>query len=373
MSNWIRYNNLVKTFQKLKQNPELWQRYWVRERVIDAIREYFKGQGFHEAEVPLLLPAPSTEPFLEVFETELKDDQGHKWPGFLPSSPEFALKKLLSAGSGSVFTITKSFRNGEGRSSRHNPEFTILEWYRTPGNYMDVATDFEGLMRFILTFKESPRRSNHLPTNHLPTRRLLEGGSQLTYQDKKYDLSSPWEKISVAEAFAKYASVDIETMLNGSLLIAHGKRKGYQVTETTTWEEIWNQIMANEIEPKLGQNGPTILYDYPIAQAALAKKAEDSRFAERFEVFMAGLELGNCFSELTDWREQEARCKADLALRQAQGKLAFPMDNDFIDALKLGMPPTGGIAVGVDRLVALFADTPDIADTLFFPVGEMFA
>ena len=135
----------MKTFQKLKENPELWERYWVREKVIDAIRAYFKNEGFHEAEVPLLLPAPSTEPFLEVFKTELKDDQGHKWDGFLPSSPEFALKKLLSAGSGSVFSITKSFRNAEGRSSRHNPEFTILEWYRTPGDYMDVAKDFETL------------------------------------------------------------------------------------------------------------------------------------------------------------------------------------------------------------------------------------
>ena len=109
----------MKTFQKLKQKPELWKQYWVREQVIDAIRSFFKDRGFHEAEVPLLLPTPSTEPFLEVFKTELKDDQGNRWDGFLPSSPEFALKKLLSAGSGSVFTITKSFRNGEGRSSRH--------------------------------------------------------------------------------------------------------------------------------------------------------------------------------------------------------------------------------------------------------------
>ena len=140
----------MNTVQKLKQNPELWKRYWVREKVIDAIRAYFKEQGFHEAEVPLLLPTPSTEPFLEVFQTELKDDQGNKWQAFLPSSPEFALKKLLSAGSGSIFTITKSFRNGEGRSRVHNPEFSILEWYRTPGDYMSIARDFEGLMRFIL-------------------------------------------------------------------------------------------------------------------------------------------------------------------------------------------------------------------------------
>ena len=321
----------------------------MRESVIDAIRSHFKKQGFHEAEVPLLLPAPSTEPFLEVFQTELKDDQGNTWDAFLPSSPEFALKKLLSAGSGSLFCITKSFRNGEGRSSRHNPEFTILEWYRTPGDYMDVARDFEKLLLHI---------NEEKPT--------------LRYQGKDYDLSAPWERISVAEAFKKYAGIDTETMLDVVKLKAVAKQKGYQVLPETTWEEVWNQIIANEVEPQLGQRAPTILYDYPIAQAALARPAKDSRFAERFEVFMAGLELGNCFSELTDWREQEARCLADLAERRRLGRTEFPMDTDFIEALKLGMPPTGGIAVGVDRLVALFADTPSIADTLFFPASELF-
>jgi len=359
----------MKTFQKLKKNPKLWERYWVREKVIDAIRAYFKEQEFHEAEMPLLLPAPSTEPFLEVFQTELKDDQGNKWQGFLPSSPEFALKKLLAAGSGSVFTITKSFRNGEGRSSRHNPEFTILEWYRTPGDNMDIARDFEGLMRFV-SQKVRPRR---LQAGSEPTRSDLEGRNQLLeYQGREYSLKAPWEKISVAEAFQKYAGINIETMLDEKKLKEAGEKKGYQVNTKTTWEEIWNQIMANEIEPKLGLKGPTILYDYPIAQAALARPARDPRFAERFEVFMAGMELGNCFSELTEWREQEARCKADLALRQAQGKTEYPMDRDFIEALKMGMPETGGIAVGVDRLVALFADVPDIADTLFFPIAELF-
>ncbi len=331
----------------------------MRERVIDAIRAYFKGEGFHEAEVPLLLPTPSTEPFLEVFKTELKDDQGNRWDGFLPSSPEFALKKLLSAGSGSVFTITKSFRNGEGRSSRHNPEFTILEWYHASGDYWTVAEQFQDLMIHILNMVGSS-----------DGQRVSK--SAITYQGKEYSLKAPWERISVAEAFQKYAGIDTEIMLDEAKLKAVGKKKGYQVTEQTTWEEIWNQIIANEVEPQLGKNGPTILYDYPVAQAALARKARDPRFAERWEVFLAGMELGNCFSELTDWREQEARCKADLAERKRLGKTEYPMDTAFIEALKLGMPPTGGIAVGVDRLVALFADTPSIADTLFFPVEEMF-
>lgn len=353
----------MKTFQKLKQNSGLWERYWIREKVIDAIRAYFKGAGFHEVEVPLLLPTPSTEPFLEVFETELKDDQGNKWQAFLPSSPEFALKKLLCAGSESIFTITKSFRNGEGRSSRHNPEFTILEWYRTPGDYMDIAKDFEGLMIHILQTTRKLRKPENQKTRE---------SENLVYQEKEYSLSAPWERISVAEAFQKYAGINIETMLDENKLKEAGKKKGYQVNTKTTWEEIWDQILANEIEPKLGLKGPTILYDYPIAQAALARPARDPRFAERFEVFMGGLELGNCFSELTDWREQETRCRTDLQERKKLGKTNYPMDSDFIEALKMGMPETGGIAVGVDRLVSLFADVPDIADTMFFPAGEMF-
>ena len=326
---------------------------------MDTIRSHFKEQGFHEVFTPTLVPIPSIEPNLEVFKTELKDDQGNRWDGFLPSSPEFALKKLLSAGSGSVFTITKSFRNGEGRSSRHNPEFTILEWYHASGDYWTVAEQFQDLMIHILNMVGSS-----------DGQRVSK--SAITYQGKEYSLKAPWERISVAEAFQKYAGIDTEIMLDEAKLKAVGKKKGYQVTEQTTWEEIWNQIIANEVEPQLGKNGPTILYDYPVAQAALARKARDPRFAERWEVFLAGMELGNCFSELTDWREQEARCKADLAERKRLGKTEYPMDTAFIEALKLGMPPTGGIAVGVDRLVALFADTPSIADTLFFPVEEMF-
>lgn len=351
----------------------------MREAAIDAIRAYFKSHGFHEVSTPSLLPVPSTEPFLEVFQTELVDDVGHRAQAFLPSSPEFALKKLLSAGSGSVFEITKSFRNGEGHSGRHNPEFTILEWYHTPGDYMTVAADFEELMIHIYRTIRKLRDSENRKLGESDGSDTSRDGDRqrsdlcLSYQGKEYNLEAPWERISIAEAFQKYAGIDTETMLDGKKLIAYGKGKGYQVAQETTWEEMWNQIMANEIEPHLGTRGPTILYDYPVAQAALARKARDPRFAERFEVFMAGYELGNCFSELTDPDEQEARCLADLAERKKLGKTEYGMDTDFITALRLGMPETGGIAVGVDRLAAIFADVPRIQDVLFFPSEELFA
>ena len=345
----------MKTFQKLKQNPELWQAYWVRERVIDAIREYFKGRGFHEVETPLLLPVPSSEPYLEVFQTELKDDVGHTRPAFLPTSPEYALKKLLAAGSGSIFEITKSFRNGEGKSSRHNPEFTIMEWYEVGGNYMSVLAEMERLIAFIY---QKVLQSSSVPV--------------LQYQGKKYSLKTPWEKISVAEAFQKYAGIGAETMLDGQRLKEYGLQHGYQVTAETTWEEIWNQIIANEIEPHLGVRGPTVLYDYPVAQAVLSKKAKDPRFAERWELYLGGLELANCYGELTDAAEVETRFAHDMAERKRLGKTQYGVDDDFVAALKMGMPECSGIAVGIDRLAMLFADVANIDEVRFFPASELY-
>lgn len=330
----------------------------VREKVIDAIRLFFKNEGFHEVETPILVQSPGTEPYLEVFETDLVTQNFDNRKAYLLTSPELAMKKLLSAGLGSIFQICKSFRNGEGISSYHNPEFTILEWYRVEADYLDVMKDCENLFLFIL---------NELGLNK-------ESKNILTYQGVEYDLSAPWERISVSEAFEKYSGISKEEMLDLEKILKHAKEKGYQIDDQTTWEQAYNQILLNEIEPHLGSgNKPTILYDYPASQAALSKKKEsDPRFAERFEFFIGGIELGNAFSELTDAAEQEARMVEDLKLRKESGKLEYKMDKDFIEALELGMPRTGGIAVGVDRLVMLFADTDSIKNTLFFPVDDVF-
>ena len=343
-------------WRELRAHPELWQILWARESIIDGIRSYFKKEGFHEVDTPLMVPSPSTEPYLEFFKTEVKYQDGASFSAFLTSSPEFAMKKMLVAGSGSIFQICKSFRNVEGRSGRHNPEFTILEWYRTAGDYTHIMTDFEGLLLSLLRIVQKN-----------PNATMLE------YQGKSYDLLAPWERITVAEAFRTYVGVDAETLLDRDKLVAVAKSKGYQVDEKTTWEQVYNQLLLNEIEPFLGVQKPTILYEYPASQAALSrKKPEDPRFAERFEVYLAGIELGNAFTELTDANEQEARCRADLEERKALGKEPFPLDEEFISALRMGMPPTGGIAVGVDRLVMLLTNQPDIQHTVAFPADELF-
>jgi elongation factor P--(R)-beta-lysine ligase len=346
-----------KTWQRLRDEPALFNQYLVREEVMDTIRAFFKGRDYQEVFTPMLVPVPSAEANLEVFETELKTAGGLKRPGYLIMSPEHAIKKLLAAGIGKVFELSRCFRNQEEVSRAHNPEFTMLEWYHTGADYTAVMTEFEELFLKII---KSVQKTVEL--------------NKWTYQGNTYDLTPPWPRISVAEAFERYAGIEADALVDEAALKAYAKEKGFGVNKTDTWEQVFYQIFFNQVEPRLNEGcRPYFLYDYPLAQAALARpKKSDPRFAERFEVFVAGLELGNCFSELIDAREQARRFENDLAERQKQGKSVYPMDQELIEALKSGLPEVAGIAVGVDRLVMLAADVPSIAETLFFPAKELF-
>ncbi len=353
----------MKTWQKLRTHPELWERYFVREKVIMAIRTFFREQKFHEVETPFLTGSLPPESYLDVFETTILDRKRRPGRAFLPTSPEPFLKKLLVAGIGNCFSITKSFRNTEGESKTHNPEFTILEWYRVEADYRDIMKDCEELLLFINTYLLRSKRAS----GAVNTQKLI-------YQGDTVDLSAPWDKVTMTDAFKKYAGIPAEIFLSEKKLLAAAKRKGYKVEPGDDWEELFNQIFLNEIEPKLGRGKPTIMYDYPVALAALSKKKKsDRRFAERFEFYIEGLELGDAYSELTDWKEQLERFRDESKEQRRLGKLAHPIDKDFIEALKVGMPTAGGIAVGVDRLIMLFADVTNIADTLFFPAEELFS
>lgn len=337
------------TWRKLHDHPELWERYFIREKVLRTVRSFFENEKFHEIETPIIISHPPAESYLDVFETTLLDRKRRKTAAYLSTSPEVPLKKLMVAGLGNCYSITRSFRNMETQSKLHNPEFTILEWYRIGADYFDIMTDCEKLLRFIA------------------------GADTLTYLGQRIDLSAPWERITVAEAFKKYTAVNFDDFLDFEEAKKIVKHKGYTVEEGTTWEQLYNQIFLNEVEPRLGRRKPTFVYEFPAAVAALAKKKEsDPRFAERFECYIAGLELGDAYSELTDPVEQEDRFKNELQEIKRLGKTAYDYDHDFIDALKVGLPKCSGIAVGVDRLIMLLADVTDIADTLFFPASEEF-
>lgn len=355
---------------KIREGQLATDSYLMREAVVDAIRFFFKQRGFLEVETPLLVKAPGMEPYLEVFETELVGHDQTRQRAFLTTSPEYAMKKLLVAGLPRIFQICKSFRNGEDlMSSTHNPEFTILEWYRANTSYFEIMDDCENLLRYIFDYRahiQSGGKIGVVAENVNEVPRILK------YQGKELNLSLPWERITVAEAFLKYAQVGIDDLLDENSLRKIFFQKGY-LGEDASWEQMYNQIFLNEVEPFLGITTPTILYEYPTSQAALSrKKQDDQRFAERFEFYIFGKELGNAFGELTDAAEQEARLRAEYEERKLLGKKMYEIDWDFVNALKVGMPEAGGIAVGVDRLVMLFADVGAIQQTLWFPAQEVF-
>lgn len=359
----------MKTWKLLKEHPELWERYFIREKVLTAIRRFFLDRKFHEVETPYLTGSLPPESYLDIFETTLLSRDRTPTRAFLPTSPEPFIKKLLVAGIGNCFALPKSFRNTEDKSKTHNPEFTILEWYRVNADYTDIMTDCEELVLFINAYLQRTR-NDVIPGL---TRNDNKDPSILIYQGKRVDLSAPWERLTVAEAFITYAQVDLKHALERPALAKIATKKGYVVGPKDSWEELFHLIFLNEVEPKLGHGKPTIIYEYPVSLAALARtKASDPRFAERFEFYIEGLELGDAYSELTDWKEQLQRFRDEETERKRLGKIEHPTDMDFIEALKVGMPPAGGIAVGVDRLIMLFADTTDIADTLFFPMKDLF-
>lgn len=351
----------MKTWQKLHRNPTLWKRYFVRENVLRAIRTFFEGHNFHEVETPILIAHPPAESYLDVFETKLLDRNRNGTPGYLSTSPEVPLKKLMVAGLGNCYALTKSFRNMETQSMLHNPEFTILEWYRVGVDYRDIMKDCEELFVYIHSYLGRIQDNEKISAH------------ELIYQGKRIDLDAPWERLTVSEAFAKWANVDFIEFLEPNIAKMVAVKKGYSVGETTTWEEIYNQIFLNEIEPNLGKGKPTILYEFPGSMGALArKKRTDERFAERFEFYIEGLELGDCYSELTDWKEQKMRFDMEIQEIQRTGKTMYGYDEDFIEALKVGLPDCSGIAIGVDRLVMLFSNAKTIQETLLFPSDEMF-
>ncbi|OGG08610.1 EF-P lysine aminoacylase GenX [Candidatus Gottesmanbacteria bacterium RBG_16_43_7] len=353
----------MKTWQKLRAEPGLWQRYFMREQVLTAIRRFFLDRDFHEVETPLLTGSLPPESYLDIFATTLNWNDKKQIDAFLTTSPEPFLKKLLVAGIGNCFALTKSFRNSEGVSKTHNPEFTILEWYRSGADYYDIMRDCEELLIFINTYLQRSQDKN--------AHRVQS--TKVSYQGKTVDLARSWERVSIVDAFKRYAHVDLMDCLSRETLMPVTQKKGYRVTALNTWEEMFHRIFLNEIEPQLGRGKPTIIFDYPAELAALSKKkTDDPRFAERFEFYIEGLELGDAYSELTDWKEQLIRFKAEYQKRQALGKVMHPIDMDFISALKAGLPQTGGIAVGVDRLIMLFADVGDIAQTMFFPATDLF-
>lgn len=337
-------------WRRLKANPDHWQIFRLRAEIIGRIRQFFQQEGFLEVQTPILAPALIPESYLEIFETELWDKLGRKYRAFLTPSPELWHKKLLVAGAGRIFEITKSFRNTDLGGHFHNPEFTLLEWYRPGADYQTTMVDCEKLIRFV-----------------------TQGQPKITYQKKTLDLSQPFERISVIEAFQRYAQIDETVLFDPKKLKKEAKDRDYRISDQDSWEEVFNLIYLQAVEPHLGQDRPTIIYDFPAPFAPLAKTNPcDPRVKERFELYLFGVELADGYSELTDPIEQERQFQKEAGRRKRLGKKHHPIDWDFITALKEGLPACSGVALGVDRLIMILADKTEIKDVILFSGEELF-
>jgi lysyl-tRNA synthetase class 2 len=311
-----------------------------RGRILAAVRGFFAERGFVEVDTPALQVSPGLEPHLRAFATELHDpQQGQAALRYLHTSPEFAMKKLLVAGTPRIWQLAHVFRDGE-RSATHHPEFSMLEWYRTGASYRDLMEECAALVRAC---------------------QHAAGAQALSWRGYTADARGEWQRISVAEAFQKHCGLDLLATAPDPLRISPHPGDD--------WETLFFRIFLDRIEPQLGRGVPTILYDYPVSMGALARPhSDDPRLAERFEVYVCGLELANAFGELTDAAEQRARFLADQARKQQFYGLNYPIDEDFLDALEHGLPACAGIALGFDRLVMLTTGAEDIEEVLWAPV-----
>ncbi len=282
-----------------------------RARIIQDIRAFFVAKDFLEIETPHRIPANAPEPHIDAVASD-------SW--FLQTSPELAMKRLLAAGYEKLFQICRVWREGE-RGRNHLPEFTMLEWYRS-------GIDYRALMAECV---------------ELLARLVPEG--KISWQEHSIDITPVWEELSVRQAFARHASISLDEALAS---------------------DRFEEILSSEIEPNLGQHKPTLLVEYPASLAALARiKPGAPRVAERFELYIAGLELANAFSELINPVEQRTRFEKDEETRRTAGKLPCPLPEPFLAELP-AMPEAAGIALGIDRLVMLLTDSPDIADVVAF-------
>lgn len=283
-----------------------------RARIIQTIRAFFVAAGFLEVETPQRIPANAPEPHIDA-------EESAGWA--LQTSPELAMKRLLAAGSPDLFQLCRAWRANE-RGARHLPEFTLLEWYRRAADYRALMADCQALLRALC-----------------PAGRIV-------WQERSIDITTEWEVVTVADAFTRYAGLPVEQALAGGR---------------------FEEILSGEVEPCLGDSRPTFLIDYPVELGALARSSpHNPAVAERFELYVAGLELANGFSELVDPVEQRRRFTRDEQTRRASGKRAWPLPEPFLADLAT-MPDAAGIALGVDRLVMLLCNAPRIDDIVAFP------
>ena len=322
-----------------------------RAAIKSAIRAWFEGQGFIEIDAGCLQVSPGAETHLHAFKTELIGTDLSRRDLYLHTSPEFAMKKLLAAGEEKIFTFAHAFRNRE-QGALHAPEFMMLEWYRAGAPYETLFDDCAAILRLAA---ESV------------------GNSEWRFRERTCDASAEFDTVTLDQAFGEHASVTLQDTysvdgVNRDALAEAALAAGFAVRDEHSWSDIFSLVLTDAIEPKLGIERPTILCSYPTAEAALARPApEDPAVAERFELYVCGIELANGFGELTDPVAQRARFEKWMDEKQRLYGERYPIDEDFLIALE-HMPPASGCALGFDRLVMLATGANRVDDVIWTPL-----
>ncbi len=325
-----------------------------RNRIQAGVRAFFASRDFVEVDTATLQTSPGNEAHLHAFVTEAVGLDGSRAPLYLHTSPEFACKKLLAAGETRIACFAHVYRNRE-RGPLHHPEFTMLEWYRAGEGYEALMRDCVEILRLAAE---------------------TAGTRTLAWRGREADPFREPERLSVAEAFDRFAGIDLLASIDASgatdrdHLAAGLKAAGIRVAGDDTWADLFSRVVVERVEPHLGLGRATILDEYPVAEAALARpSARDRRVAERFELYACGVELANAFGELTDAAEQRRRFGAEMAEKMRIYGESYPVDEDFLAALAR-MPEASGIALGFDRLVMLATGAARIDQVLWAPVPE---
>ncbi len=340
----------MSSWQEIKNNPR--QATIMRERsaIIRAVREFFWQQDFMEAETPLAVKIPSQEPYLHFCKTVISDPYNTVYPFYLRTSPEFALKKMLAAGYKRLFEIGKCFRNQEQFGGTHNPEFTMIEWYRAPGTLLEIMDDVERLFRYV-------------------AQQL--GKTVLAHKGCAVSVEGVWERKSIKALWQQYIQVNLDEFLETVPLVQLSKKLGLATLPDDSYEDLFFRIFLNCVEPYLGKDRPIFVYDFPARLCSLSILTSDPRYAERFELYIAGMEVANAFGELLDPKKQQINLEHDQNMRQLLKKETWPVDQDFIAALRSGAMEGGnlstaaGIAMGIDRMVVLCTGAKDINEVIF--------
>jgi lysyl-tRNA synthetase class 2 len=314
-----------------------------RATALAAVRGFFAERGFLEVETPLLVPSPGLELHLDAVAAGA---------GWLITSPEYQMKRLLAAGLERIYQVCRCFRGNE-HGDHHSGEFTMIEWYRAWDELPSIAADTAALVAAVCT--------------------AVRGAPQAQLGDRVIDVTPPWPEVTVRVAMARWAGIELAGDEPAPALAAKVAAAGVDLGGATAWDDVFFAAWLARVEPAIGAlDHPLLVTDWPAPLGALARRRDDDpRVVHRFEAYALGLELGNAFGELTDPVEQRARFRAELAERAARGRAVYPIDDKLLAALAEGLPPSAGIAVGFDRLVMLATGATRIGDVLAFTADEL--